>query len=969
MLKLKGNLAAVMAFLFILQTVFTAPLGATAAAAPLTDGEYPVGFYYYEDGKQTASKLQDYSVAGSGKLIVQNGTATFQHEIIAKQDIPFVGILKDGASRAVISGGKLVSGAENYISAYGNDPNATTASYVVNDLSKTYDILIHVYISTPQIQYDNWYPVQLKLDASEIIPGTEGDPVSLEELNTLIAEAQSLHDTITEGTGDGYYPAGTKNGLHIAIQKAAAVAAEEDAAELEFGQAFLELSKHVEQVKASKIAVDKAALRNVITEAQSVYAASKPFGAAAVADPVTYTGATDALRKYIVSEGEIPDTPISTSYRNKLQTLLTAAIQDRDNVQVSQQQVNGRVLDLQNYLVEIADNIATQRTGRFVVLDSRSLNAAESEFASYFVPETVEVISGAKIYERITIKNYSEFKSKFVSLDWYSATYNPAFSDGTSIGSKQTVREITNRPDKDEYTGQLILNSTNLNATNGLLPIVYKTADQPAIEKTLYLNFNVELSHQLKQAVDTAQARHDGAETGTGPGQYGAGAKDSFQAVITEVKLTADHPAAARADIHAASARLELASQQFEAARVPDQVLADGNYYVDFKVLKAGSSEASVMQTFVLTPGMLHVVGNNKTFYFTIKQDSVITGFKLNGENVPVLFRDSATNTRVVYFTVPNLTTVIDGWVKIESPENHYSGEDQIRLQFDPASATATQDALPAPSPSPTPTPSPTPSPSPGTSPTPSPSPIPSTSPEPSPGTSTAPTPTPSPSISPTLSPGTNPGTGPTPSSSPTPSAKPGPSPSPGTGNGEAPAKSFSDTKGHWAEAAIVRAEALGIVKGYSDGSFHPENPVTRGEFAVMLSRALKLDTEAEEASSFRDSGQIPDWASSHASAIQKQQLIQGYADGSFRPSGSISRAELAVIIARAAKLDTSAESSSAFADNSSIPKWAVKEVAAAVKAGLLEGKADNAFDPQASATRAEVITLIVKLLDWQAVK
>ncbi|TBL73279.1 NEAT domain-containing protein [Paenibacillus thalictri] len=172
----------------------------------------------------------------------------------------------------------------------------------------------------------------------------------------------------------------------------------------------------------------------------------------------------------------------------------------------------------------------------------------------------------------------------------------------------------------------------------------------------------------------------------------------------------------------------------------------------------------------------------------------------------------------------------------------------------------------------------------------------------------------------------------------------------------------LSDIAGHWGKAAVERAVALGIVNGYEDGSFRPDGTVTRGEFAVMLSRALKLAPSASNVA-FADADRIPDWAKPYVAQTVESGIIAGYDDRTFRAEREISRAEIAVMIARALKLAPSA-SDVAFADADRIPDWAQAQVAAAVKAGIIQGRDSNVFAPDAHATRAESVTLIMRMLN-----
>ncbi len=167
----------------------------------------------------------------------------------------------------------------------------------------------------------------------------------------------------------------------------------------------------------------------------------------------------------------------------------------------------------------------------------------------------------------------------------------------------------------------------------------------------------------------------------------------------------------------------------------------------------------------------------------------------------------------------------------------------------------------------------------------------------------------------------------------------------------------FSDISGHWAEADIKQAVSDGIVKGYTDGTFKPDATVTRAEFAVMLMNALKPTGKGVELS-FTDS--IPVWAQTSIAQALEADIVRGYEDKTFRPSASISRSELVVMIARAGGVDRAATASTGFADDSEIPSWAKGAVAAVKELGIVSGRNGNLFAPNETATRAEAVTIIM---------
>ncbi|WP_231637817.1 S-layer homology domain-containing protein [Paenibacillus sp. FSL R5-0912] len=172
----------------------------------------------------------------------------------------------------------------------------------------------------------------------------------------------------------------------------------------------------------------------------------------------------------------------------------------------------------------------------------------------------------------------------------------------------------------------------------------------------------------------------------------------------------------------------------------------------------------------------------------------------------------------------------------------------------------------------------------------------------------------------------------------------------------------LSDVAGHWAEANIQQALSMGVVKGYLDGTFQPNHSVTRAEFAVMLMNALKHQGAGADLK-FADSATIGVWAQTAIAQAVQAGIITGYEDGGFRPNAEITRAEMAVILAKALGESTGVKLTTSFADDKNIPGWAKASIDFVKQAGIVQGKGNNEFAPQDSATRAEAVTVLLKLL------
>ncbi|WP_081949475.1 S-layer homology domain-containing protein [Paenibacillus durus] len=177
-----------------------------------------------------------------------------------------------------------------------------------------------------------------------------------------------------------------------------------------------------------------------------------------------------------------------------------------------------------------------------------------------------------------------------------------------------------------------------------------------------------------------------------------------------------------------------------------------------------------------------------------------------------------------------------------------------------------------------------------------------------------------------------------------------------------APATKLKDIGGHWAAAAINKAVELGFAKGYADGTFRPNQTVNRAEFITLLMRAVK-HTDTGKALGFKDAGKIPAWSQSFIAQALDAGIIAGYNDNTFRPDQVITRAEMAAMIVRAGGVQVNPKAVLSFADAKDAPKWAVPYIAAIKDAGLVNGIGQNRFAPNQRVTRAEAVTVILGLL------
>jgi hypothetical protein len=151
-------------------------------------------------------------------------------------------------------------------------------------------------------------------------------------------------------------------------------------------------------------------------------------------------------------------------------------------------------------------------------------------------------------------------------------------------------------------------------------------------------------------------------------------------------------------------------------------------------------------------------------------------------------------------------------------------------------------------------------------------------------------------------------------------------------------------------------------MKGYADGTFRPDRTVTRAEMAAILARNLGFDGTGSGAGSFADV-EAAHWASNEIGFVKERGLMTGDEQGNFRPDAPISRGEMAAIAARYKRLDTSGVVKPSFADVEE-SHWAFGFIEAAKAAGILSGYPDGTFRPQGQLTRAEAVTIINRLFE-----
>ncbi|WP_158299179.1 S-layer homology domain-containing protein [Paenibacillus antri] len=180
----------------------------------------------------------------------------------------------------------------------------------------------------------------------------------------------------------------------------------------------------------------------------------------------------------------------------------------------------------------------------------------------------------------------------------------------------------------------------------------------------------------------------------------------------------------------------------------------------------------------------------------------------------------------------------------------------------------------------------------------------------------------------------------------------------------------FADLDGHWAQRDIEALASKLLVSGRTDDRFAPDESIRRSEWAALLVRGLGL-VPVDNALSYEDTREDA-WYAESVAAAQAAGLIEGFPDGRFLPDEPVTREQMAATLVRARSLIGAMESHdaaayadllSAYADATSIGGWAKPSVAAAVQAGWLQGMGDGTMSPRQPTTRAQAALALHRML------
>ncbi|WP_069329798.1 S-layer homology domain-containing protein [Paenibacillus nuruki] len=175
---------------------------------------------------------------------------------------------------------------------------------------------------------------------------------------------------------------------------------------------------------------------------------------------------------------------------------------------------------------------------------------------------------------------------------------------------------------------------------------------------------------------------------------------------------------------------------------------------------------------------------------------------------------------------------------------------------------------------------------------------------------------------------------------------------------------SFSDlSETHFAHVAITALTGKGLIKGYEDGTFKPEQAVTRAEFAIMITRALDMHSTAGYQHHFSDVD-LNSWYAKELIVALNNGVTKGFTASQYAPAQSIPREQAAIMLANVSRNKPASNLQASFSDQNDIIAWAKADVAYSVARGTLKGYPDGKFKPKAKITRAEAAMMIYRLMN-----
>ncbi|MVO74803.1 DUF5011 domain-containing protein [Paeniclostridium sordellii] len=171
----------------------------------------------------------------------------------------------------------------------------------------------------------------------------------------------------------------------------------------------------------------------------------------------------------------------------------------------------------------------------------------------------------------------------------------------------------------------------------------------------------------------------------------------------------------------------------------------------------------------------------------------------------------------------------------------------------------------------------------------------------------------------------------------------------------------LNDIYGHWAKKEINQFISSGYVNGYEDGTFRPDNSITRAEFVKLVNKYFGFNNK--ENIKFSDIN-ANDWYYNDVCIASKAGYINGYEDKTFKPNKTITREEVSkILISIKNKQDNVYDKLNKYPDKNKVSNWAKPYVEGAIEQGYLKGNDLGLLNPTNNITRAESVTILSRVV------
>lgn len=168
-----------------------------------------------------------------------------------------------------------------------------------------------------------------------------------------------------------------------------------------------------------------------------------------------------------------------------------------------------------------------------------------------------------------------------------------------------------------------------------------------------------------------------------------------------------------------------------------------------------------------------------------------------------------------------------------------------------------------------------------------------------------------------------------------------------------------TDVKGHWAERQITEFIEKGYVKGYPDGTFKPDDSITRSEFVVIFNNVFGLKKGSNKV--FNDTK--GHWAKEAIDIAVMNGVCNGISATNFAPDDKLTREQASKMLSNYLKLsDQNVDKLESFTDFKEVSSWAVEDVEGVIEKGYIKGYPDKTFKPLETIRRAEVVSMLSRV-------